>query len=175
MVSVLVRASSKACKLCAFCWRPGMERANKSPLEMASCMWQEPRLHFHRVDAPVLNTRTHLALHTQWVRKENTPSLLTKPRQLAKSFPLFIPVLLAAGSKTAGKQECSSPQQQQWGCSWASPEQLSTAAAATSICLHKPMSPGRAARDSTEKFTPPILSRDWRDKNKLLWDSPDSW
>lgn len=62
-------------------------------------------LAFPPVDAPSWNTKTHFALHAQWVRKESTLSLLTKLRQPAKLFPLFITVLLAAGSKASRQHE----------------------------------------------------------------------
>lgn len=46
-----------------------------------------------------LSTRTHFVFHAQWARKENTLSLLTKHRQLAKSFSLPIRALWAACSR----------------------------------------------------------------------------
>lgn len=126
MASVLVRASSKSYKLCTHC-RGSSDQDGKDqhafPFKMASCKWQEPSLHHHRVGAPVLDTRTHFVLHAQWVRKENTLSLLTKRRQLAKSFPLFITVLLAAGCKP-GRETRAAPRRSGseghgWAQSWA--------------------------------------------------------
>lgn len=83
----------------------GMGRTNTSLLSCSSSQLQVAGTlpEFPPIDAPSWNTKTHFALHAQWVRKENTLSLLTKLRQLAKLFPLFITVLLAAGSN-AGRQ-----------------------------------------------------------------------
>lgn len=82
----------------------GMERANKSFLSNSQ-LWAAGTLLAALPSSACtsLSTRTHFVFHAQWARKENTLSLLTKHRQLAKSFSLLIGALRAAGSR-AGRE-----------------------------------------------------------------------
>lgn len=87
-----------------------------------------------------LSTRTHSVFHAQWARKENTLSLLTKHRQLAKSPPYWSELSEQLAADMAGK--CGMPQKGGTGTG----------------------QPKEQQEGGTEEIVSPLLLRDWGDK-----------
>lgn len=125
----------------------GLERPNESFLSTAAQGSRNPLPALPLTACTSLSTRTHFVFHTQWARKENTLSLLTKHRQGAKSLSLL--------------SELLSSWQQGWQGMWDAPL-WSAGRAPAQPCTGT----GQAgnSRRWHRGFVSPLLLRDWRDK-----------
>lgn len=97
-----------------------------------------------------LSTRAHFIFHAQWARKENTLSLLTKHRQVAKSVSLLIRAPEQLAAELAGNAGCSAPMLRD--------------------------APGQGSQGTagggTEGFVSPLVLRDWRDEGSFYGRIP---